>query len=627
MINYSSVIEMLLSDKYVDKTDLFDKFFGRNYNTLSNCYGTGSSSFLKTLACFLDETANTKNLFRRLKIGQHGSFLQEVNAYRVLYLDFSDFRAENYEEAIIYVTNKMSQTFKHYWNILSDSNDSYYNYHMLERALDVIEQKPSESVLCDSLRLLILQLRGYETRKNGKKLAVLIDNMVTLETVAQEYGYAAQMETFLKKFIVDDVYKFCDIFLQISDIDEEDDIWFPAKRYLAFRNFSVFAVDIRRCYPELVVQEASQYNFHFMPFVPAEVNWQSIVDEGREKIRKEKKEEELARLEHIRKEREKYAVELSPSVPSFSPNLGLRVKRVDKSTNRYRTLNNFLRKLYNQCYPEFKKQQIYEHLQNFDWSRKIVKDVDRLKSDMKKLSDNSPHWEEVWVDASLGTWVQIVCKRIDDESHCSPASPENIKVYASMKNGKAEGVFLESLKFLMDNVRNGFAAKLSVYYRSDQICYWIAPDDFHCLEQFFMPYNDDMEVPMPFMAYLGKLGISKDFPGSDRSHNSMQADIIFDYFRSVNDIEQLDLEDMYNNYISKWNAIIEDDSLCGFKDCSALSFVVILDTLDAILGKRPINHNSFLMAGDGQFWRILADSRCWADVNTRLQKRRCNYLA
>ena len=107
----------------------------------------------------------------------------------------------------------------------------------------------------------------------------------------------------------------------------------------------------------------------------------------------------------------------------------------------------------------------------------------------------------------------------------------------------------------------------------------------------------------------------------------MQADIIFDYFRSVNDIEQLDLEDMYNNYISKWNAIIEDDSLCGFKDCSALSFVVILDTLDAILGKRPINHNSFLMAGDGQFWRILADSRCWADVNTRLQKRRCNYLA
>ena len=623
MVNYSSIIDILQSDKYVDKTYLFDSFFCRNYQTLGNCYRTGSSLFLKTLACFLDETADTKDVFKRLRIGQHECFAHEANAYRVLYLDFSDFKAKDFAEAINYITIKMSQAFKHYWDILSDGDNRYYDYHTLEKVLDIMEQEPAESTLQDALRILMLQLRGYETNRNGKKLAVLIDNMVKMETVAHENGYSAQMENFLKRFIVNDVYKFCDIFLQISDMIDEDDSYYPTKRHIVHQYFTVFTVDLRERYPELAVPEASQYGFPCVPFVPVIAGWHSIIDKGRKEIRMKKEEEELARLERIRKRKERYAIELSPAIPRFSPNMGLREKKVDKSSDEYKNLNNILKRLYAQCYPEFKKQHVYANLQNLDWSRKIVRDVERLKSDIEKLSKLTPHWKEVWVNGSLGTWLQVVCRRVDDKSNCSPARPENIKVYASLKSGNAEKTFLESMKFLMDNVKNSFAAKVSVYYRSDQICYWIAPDDFHCLEDFYAPHYDDLETAMPFMAYMGRLGISKDFPGTDNSHNSMQADIIADYFRSVKDIEKLDIEDMYNNYILKWNDETEEEGeTLGFMDSSALSFVVILDTLDAILGRKPIDDKSFLIADDGIIWRILAESLCWDDVNTRLQKPR-----
>ena len=120
---------------------------------------------------------------------------------------------------------------------------------------------------------------------------------------------------------------------------------------------------------------------------------------------------------------------------------------------------------------------------------------------------------------------------------------------------------------------------------------------------------------MPFVAYKGKLGISKDFPGTDDSHNLAQAHIISDYFSTVNVVGSVDLEDMYNNYIAKWNADKYEEGSWGFKSSSALSFVVIMDTLDAILDGAEINKRSSLLNPERRIWRILAQSKCWADVN------------
>lgn len=83
-------------------------------------------------------------------------------------------------------------------------------------------------------------------------------------------------------------------------------------------------------------------------------------------------------------------------------------------------------------------------------------------------------------------------------------------------------------------------------------------------------------------------------------------------------MNDIDLEGMYNNYIAKWNAdIYEENDFDGFKNQSVLSFVVILDSLDAILSNQDVVDGSLLMSGDSKIWRVLSDSRCWADVNEK----------
>ena len=75
MVNYDSIIKILQSDNYIDKTDCFEPFLG-GYKSrgFDNCKHTGASLFLKTLACFLDKDIDTNDIFKNLKIAQSKLF-------------------------------------------------------------------------------------------------------------------------------------------------------------------------------------------------------------------------------------------------------------------------------------------------------------------------------------------------------------------------------------------------------------------------------------------------------------------------------------------------------------------------------------------------------------------------
>ena len=116
------------------------------------------------------------------------------------------------------------------------------------------------------------------------------------------------------------------------------------------------------------------------------------------------------------------------------------------------------------------------------------------------------------------------------------------------------------------------------------------------------------------------LGISREFQDTD-SHNAMQALIIADYLKSIKSTDEIDLADMYNKYIKKWNADIYEESytVCEFKYQSVLSFITILDTLDCLLNMTNITDKSLMMSGDEKLWDIFANSCCWTDVNDKWQ--------
>ena len=620
MIDHSSLIAFLLSDSYVDNTDGIATLMYHRYETLEHCSGIGSSTFVKTMACFLDKTIDTKEVFGKLKIGSDDSLMKEANTYCVLYLDFTDFDAKDYDEAMDYLHLKMSKTYKHFYDLLTAKDGCYYDWRTHKDILDIVEGIPSDDVLLRSLRKLMLLLRGYEHHACGKKLAVLIDNMVRLEIEAKRHGYYKEMDELLKKFLVEDVYKCCDVFLQISDEVEDNKVsWYSTDRLRAHRQFSVFSVDVRERFPEIIVAEEHQVLFHCGVSEHESINWEERIAIGRREVAEAVEEEERKRQERILQEKARYAIELLPSVPRFSPNMGIRVKHLDKHSARYEYLNALLKKLYVTASPRLDTETVYCCLQKIDYKQCVVKNVNGLKTDLEQLSRQNSVWEDAFVNATGGDWVQVTCRRKGDESWRSPARPENIKAYAYIGNEKAQRVFTDSIRYLLTHAKQMFAAKMAVFERADQMCYWLDPMDYSCLERYFEPFYEDMEKTMPFVAYKGKLGISKDFPGSDNSHNLAQAHIISDYFKTVKDIGEIDLEDMYNHYIAKWNADLYEEYAWGFKGSSALSFIVIMDTLDAILSESDLDNRSLLLSSEGKIWRLLAESRCWADVNDKIR--------
>ena len=195
-------------------------------------------------------------------------------------------------------------------------------------------------------------------------------------------------------------------------------------------------------------------------------------------------------------------------------------------------------------------------MQKIDRSIRIVKDIRELESIIASIPLENSKWCNANINASWGDWVQVIYSRNDKTEVNSLYKPEYIKVYTCVKTEVAQDIFVESLIYLLQHVEESFAAKLSTCSRSDQMCYWLSSRDFHYLQEFYQPYCEDMVKSLPFVAYDGKFRISRDFPGTDYSHNGTQAYIISDYLKSIDNKDDIDLEDMYNNYIAKWNADI-----------------------------------------------------------------------
>ncbi len=333
MINYTSIIDILRSGKYIDKTENIEDFIGFKHITLENCKGTGSSLFLKTMACFLDETVDTKDVFCHLEIGKSPIFDKEINSYQLVWLDFSDFKAQSFEEALKYIKEKMSDIYKYHYVSFKPEKGRDYRYRELEYALDIIEKKSSYKDLQYSFYTLLYQLkRNKAIYNNINKLAVLIDNLVRLETIAKENGYEKKMSEFIIGFIVEDIYKHCDVFFQIGDNKEETDGWFYVNKDMAYHNFYARLYDIHDRYNSLIVSKKRQYSFMVEPFTPKERDWISCIEHDRSNIQQAKLREKQKRQEQICLEKEKYSEVLSDNVPMLSSNLGIRDKHLDKQT-------------------------------------------------------------------------------------------------------------------------------------------------------------------------------------------------------------------------------------------------------------------------------------------------------
>ena len=108
-----------------------------------------------------------------------------------------------------------------------------------------------------------------------------------------------------------------------------------------------------------------------------------------------------------------------------------------------------------------------------------------------------------------------------------------------------------------------------------------------------------MRKGSPFIASRECLGISRDLMDI-KSHNAQQATLLWDYFQYVGAEDEIDIEEMYRMFILGWNCELEEDNIFrkDFGDTTAQTFVILLDSLDVLLGRKKITDDSLFLNDD-----------------------------
>ena len=143
-------------------------------------------------------------------------------------------------------------------------------------------------------------------------------------------------------------------------------------------------------------------------------------------------------------------------------------------------------------------------------------------------------------------------------------------------------------------------------------------NEFFLLEEYLNEHFANLRKGNPFIAHRGFIGISKDLLDVD-SHDAQQAKLMWDYFQIVNGREDIELEEMYQMFVLGWNGeLSEDNCFCKhFSGATAQLFVLMMDSLDVLVGRKQIDDNSLLINDDPKIWNMMVDARCWDDVGRR----------
>ena len=603
-----------MKDSYIDNSPAISEllFHWPHHHILRGQKGSGKSTFLKLLRTFLDRNEKSELLFSDMKISKEKNWKKHLNKYSVVYMDFSDFRAESYKSAVEYFNEKMQKIFIELQDYFIEECTPEYN--LCEYYIDIMDGKFHKDSVKRALRIL---LRIYEHGKhyidNLSPLAILIDNISQTEFYAKKYGYSDKMKSFIKDFLGEEYpIKIADIYVQVGDyflretqIDDFYDYYEP--HCVSYFCQEIFPDDIDSNYLDehfCIIQKLNSEYFS---------KTKNLIEEKRQWINYEKlHKKEAEKLAEII-ERKRYAKRISKTLIRPSTLIGLRKYSIEEHNQTYNELNDFLKSMYDSYITSDKKDDfVYKKLQNADFEKRTDWTEENLEIIKNLQTNNSKTWESVWTNGD-SYWSYIGFRGRNKTSYISSS---HIKLYATLNTINIKNTFLDSIRFLVKNGTNGFSAKISKYSRNDQMCYWVRLKEYTLLQQFFASYQAKLISPMRFIAYKNGLGISHEL--NITSHNSLNAEIIQKYFKLVQDREEIALSKMISLYVLGWNGKLgKKHPFSYFKQDRADAIVVLLETLDLILGRRFFNDTSILLNDTPEFWDALSSSVCWCDFEER----------
>ncbi len=89
--------------------------------------------------------------------------------------------------------------------------------------------------------------------------------------------------------------------------------------------------------------------------------------------------------------------------------------------------------------------------------------------------------------------------------------------------------------------------------------------------------------------------------------------------------DEIDVLDMYQKYVKAWNGDADGRSPFSraFKQRNAQEFVILLETLDVLLGNATITDDHILLNGDSELWHNLGWSRNWYEFGGVQKQKKC----
>ncbi len=616
---------------------------GCGYHNIYGPHKSGKSLLLHAIQSFFDDGSESGSIFDDSEFVRAEKGKYDRNRHPVLFMDFSRFSARTMSEAYRWFRKKMSELYldvlKRYWGEMAEHGPE-------ELYLDVLEGKCDKASLAHSLLELVRTVRWtFEWQSGHERPLILIDEAARPLVYAEKYGYYEELKPFYDDLLDIDHYELTFGIVTTSFAPIDTGLRYHLK-YL--RNIPVNDIAPLRkvCSLNGIVlsskQKTDRYSdfgkfsdveeyYHGMMHDPEEESQtstdeivisqdiQQFIDTRRRWIARRREESEKERIRQEEKSRKEYAAPLPADIKIPSKYAGIREFRGIKHDEEiYRKLNEKLVSLFSKYGNSITQRDVYDAIQNVR-AKEDIPDFGKVQEELGRYAQCEEKTWSAHIDSDE-YWYRFDFQRKKDDHGFSDLAL--VKVYLTVRDvERLSEVFCEAVRYLIDNGKHLFHAKLSRKKRDDQMCFWVGREDFFSFEKLIIKYDDTLITPLPFIAYRGKAGISREFYTWD-SHNGVQATLISRYLTTIKKEEDIDLFDMYSLYIKAWNGELEESHPFSknFKSANAQELLILMESLDCILNRRMLADDHILLNGDGELWHALGSSKNWYETGEKLRK-------
>ncbi len=573
----------------------------------------------------------------------------------IVSLDFSDYSGKSYDVWLTYIRKKLSDL---YVSLYDKVEDELRAYRTMESYINIVEGISGEDELRTSLDCMIRYLRwGNWNDEFFLRPLVIIDEVSRPVLYGAEYGYVDEIKNFMHYYLEIDHYELTAGIITTSyspaNVDVNYDFRYirnvpvneiePLNSICALNGIDLTAtrkdryciggiryfdidVSLKACFKSMALEEGNRgptgedYKISFSEELS------EFVREKRQWIQKAKEAE--AETNRVRKERERieYAENLASDVVIPSHFAGVRNLNISAGNrDRHEALNTILKDIFDKYGNDVDSREVYYYIQGISGCSSNRKEISNTLRDILEYAESKKCFYHCWIDVDDSFWAKFDLQR--DETKVGMGDLALVKVYMSVADpSEVLHIFDDAVRYLIDKGRHLFHAKISKRNRKDHICLWISREDFFLLEQYVQKYGDALEKPLDFVAYRGNLGVSRELY-SWNSHNGIQSKLISIYLSGVKARDDIDVIDMYAQYVKAWNGELDDDNAFSkeFKKGNAQELIILLESLNTILGNACLDSDNILLSGDGGLWNMLGQSKNWHDVSDEWRRKEGRY--